>query len=249
MKKETPRHHKKWTIEEVEYLEEKWGNMAVGSIARNLGRNINSVTLKARKLGLGSFFESGNLVLLKDVIEALGYHYVDTVVDQLKKYNCPIQYTKFNKRTYRKIHLDDFWEWAEQHQDILSFKKFEPNTLGKEPDWVYKKRKLDQNIPKNTYNHWTKEEEMLLVAKAKSNRYNLSQLSLEFNRTEAAIRMKLFQLGYKTPNNGGTNQYTKEEEFTILQMKKDGYTFKSIAEKLQRSRNGVAWKYKQLISI
>lgn len=244
------RKHKKWSKEEIEYLEEKWGNISLEKIAKKLGRTPAAVKTKVCKLDIGMFFESGNLILLKDLLITLGQYNIEDTISKFKKYNCPIRYVRIKKKIYRKIDLDEFWCWMEQHKDIISFKNFEKNLLGKEPEWVEHKRKLDKHTPKNQYRFWTTEEENLLLSKAKSGKYDLMDLSIEFNRTESAIRRKLFVLeGLTVSKKRSSIKYTEDEERKILQMKEMNYDFCHIARELQRSENGIIYKYKKLTKI
>lgn len=238
-----------WTIEEIEFLERKWGNMTLKNIAKNLNRSEYAIRLKAGRLGLGNFCEAGDYVLLKHVIIALGYCYVESVVDKFIKYNFPIKIIKHNKRKYRKVNLEEFWKWAENNKEVLNFTKFEKNALGKEPTWVDEKRKRDILTTGNKYAFWTKDEENLLVSKAKSGRYDLLDLSIDFNRTEAAIRRKYFDLtGEVVPNKRAKNKkYTEKEEKRILELKEQGYDFCYIAKELKRSELGIVDKYKRLV--
>ena len=121
--------------------------------------------------------------------------------------------------------------------------------LGKEPSWVDVKRKIDKTNYTNRKVLWTKDQERLLVAKARTGKYTLDQLALEFNRTEQAVRRKLFDLGepnlYKPRKK---NKYSKEEEQIILDMRAKGFDFTIIARKLNRSETGIRDKYNRLVS-
>lgn len=237
----------KWSQEEIEYLEEKWGNMTSEKIAKQLGRTIYAVKTKASKLNVGAFFESGNFILLKDLLIALGQYNVEDTITKFKKYNCPIRCVRTKKKVYRKIDLDEFWPWMEQHKNIISFNNFEKNSLGKEPDWVDYKRKLDKRTPKKQYRLWTTEEENLLLSKVKNGQYNLMELSIEFNRTEAAIRKKISALdSLAMPKKRISRKYTLEDEKKILQMKNAGYDYCHIARELNRSEGSIMYKCKQL---
>ena len=44
---------KPWSSQELETLEEMWGNFAVPTISKHLGRSPNAIITKARKIGLG----------------------------------------------------------------------------------------------------------------------------------------------------------------------------------------------------
>jgi hypothetical protein len=49
---------KDWSVQELEYLQEHWGEKTIPQIARNLGRSFNAVSIKAKRLGLGSMLSS-----------------------------------------------------------------------------------------------------------------------------------------------------------------------------------------------
>ena len=53
----------RWTAEEEEYLAENWGTLAIPTLARNLGRSEDAVVIRARRLGLGRFLDSGDYVI------------------------------------------------------------------------------------------------------------------------------------------------------------------------------------------
>lgn len=44
---------KRWTPEELAYLQDSWGVYSIETIAKNLNRSINAVRLKAQRIGLG----------------------------------------------------------------------------------------------------------------------------------------------------------------------------------------------------
>ena len=238
-----------WSIEDDEHLIEKWGNVSVKNIAKKLKRSVKAVKIRAFRLGLGEFHSAGDLLLVKDLIEALGYSYVEQNVNKFKENGCPIRYIKYDKKRYRKISIDEFWKWCEKNKDVVNFAFFEKNMLGKEPSWVDVKRKIDKANYTNRKVLWTKDQERLLVAKARTGKYTLDQLSLEFNRTEQAVRRKLFDLGepilYKARSK---NRYTPEEEQIILDMREKGFDFTIIARKLNRSETGIKDKYNRLVS-
>ena len=51
-----------WSLEELQYLEEKWGATSIPAIAKHLGRSIQSVKNKAYRLGLLRFTDQGEYV-------------------------------------------------------------------------------------------------------------------------------------------------------------------------------------------
>ena len=61
-----------WSLEELQYLEEKWGVTSIPAIAKHLGRTINSVKCKATKLGLQRFIDQGEYVTFNQFTKAIG---------------------------------------------------------------------------------------------------------------------------------------------------------------------------------
>ncbi|MFA1819025.1 hypothetical protein ACDX78_02275 [Virgibacillus oceani] len=48
---------KKWSQEELDYLEDRWGVVSIKGIANKLGRSVNAVKLKAQRTGLDDAYE------------------------------------------------------------------------------------------------------------------------------------------------------------------------------------------------
>ena len=63
---------RKWTQEEYDYLQEKWGTISLQSIARYLDRSENAIRIKVQRLGLGPFLEGGEYVSWNQLLIALG---------------------------------------------------------------------------------------------------------------------------------------------------------------------------------
>ena len=238
-----------WTKEDDEYLMEKWGNTSVKSIAKKLKRSISAIKLRTYRLGLDEFYAAGDLLLVRDLIEALGYSYTEYVINKFKEYGLPIRYVGYNKRRYRKISIDDFWKWSEFNKDVVNFAFFEENNLGKEPKWVKEKRRIDKTNYANKRVFWTREQEFLLISKARTGRYTYADLASDFNRSEQAVRRKLFDLGEPPiAKKRKRERYSKEEEQKILEMREQGFDFSIIARQLKRSESGIKDKYNRLIS-
>ena len=63
---------RRWTQEEIEYLEEKIGTYTAKSIAKKLGRSFNSVNLKLARMGISGFEGSTDLLTMNTVHKILG---------------------------------------------------------------------------------------------------------------------------------------------------------------------------------
>lgn len=63
----------KWTTEQEQYLEEKWGTISVPAIAKRLNRTPNAVIVRARRLGLGPALANGEYISFHQLVLAIGY--------------------------------------------------------------------------------------------------------------------------------------------------------------------------------
>lgn len=139
------RAHKTWSSEEIEYLQEGWGNTSIPFLAKQLKRTVTAVTVMAQKLGLGSFLENNDeYITFHNLTVALGlggtsdnYKKISWVKNRGLKTH---RVTRKNQ-TFEMISVDEFWEWAYENQAFLDFSKFEKYALGPEPEWVAEKRK------------------------------------------------------------------------------------------------------------
>lgn len=235
---------KKWTQEELDFLEEKWGVLSKNLIAKKLNRSLNSVIVKAVRLGLGRYINARDEITLNLLINTLGYkNSYSWVSKKFENHNIPIKKMKIIDKSVKMVNINEFWEWAEKNKEILNFADFEEGALGKEPLWVKEKRNIDKNsLNKINRNRlWTKYEEQLLISKVKSMRYTYEELSKEFNRTEGAIKSRLnkLQTPYRPLERDRHIIWTEEENNTLLQMYKDGYGANQIARKINKSEFSV----------
>lgn len=236
-----------WKKEELEYLEENWGNQNVELIAKKLKRTVTAVRAKAVRLGLGSQLENSDYISFNALIDALGYKSCYSwMIKVAEKYNCPIK--KILTKSIKCVKINDFWVWAEKHQDILNFKDFIENALGIEPDWVKIKRHNDRNCLEklNRNRLWTEEEDNLLIAKVKSQRYTYSQLSIEFKRTENAIKRRLVNLKvpYRPIPRDNHIFWTIQENELLIKLYKEKCPPSEIAKKLNKGQISIVERIK-----
>lgn len=67
------RANKNWTAEEIEYLSEHFGQSSYGTLAKNLGRSVEAIKIKATKLKLGAFLQNGEYITFHQLLATLGY--------------------------------------------------------------------------------------------------------------------------------------------------------------------------------
>jgi hypothetical protein len=86
-----------WTAEELDYLQENWGVRSKGSMAQYLNRSVNAINLKAQRLSLGAFLDSGDYVTLNQLFLALNqttvHKYIST--SWIENRQLPVHTKKF----------------------------------------------------------------------------------------------------------------------------------------------------------
>lgn len=234
---------KRWSEEEIQYLRDNWGYKSIGTMGRSLKRSKNAIVIKASKLKLGAFLESGEYVLWNQLLSTLGvtgggYKTISWVQNRA----FPIKTKKVDKKSYKIVYLEDFWKWAEKNKDLLDFSKFQEYSLGKEPAWAKEKRKRD--FEKNTKyikTPWTTTEDSKLKYLLEQHKYTYMDLSKMLRRTNGAIQKRICDLGIKARPLKADNQikWTAAEFALLEELIKTGYGYELISEKIGRSAKAI----------
>jgi len=142
---------RRWTEEELAYLEKYFGRLSNASLANKLNRSERSVKLKVNRLGYGPKISYEGLISLHQVyILARGKTslHTDTRLkwksamekDGIKIYSFRL-YSSGNRRYLDMMALEDFWDWAEKHPDFINLESMEDGVLGPEPMWLTERRR------------------------------------------------------------------------------------------------------------
>lgn len=239
---------KRWTLEEVEALQEKWGVVSLDGIARYLGRTKNAIRMKADELKLGDSRLCGDKLSLNQFSIATGIS-VYTIKVRWVKSGFKFTTIKQSRHVTRKIDMDFFWKWAKDNKGLVNFAKWEEGILGKEPDWVKEKRRADMMDPSRvSWNRtWTNEDDQLLIQKVKTYRYTYHDLAVEFNRTECAIKRRLHDLAvpYRPVPRSNHVKWTDEETKTMIDLSEKGYSTATIARMLDKTQLSISDRLKR----
>lgn len=190
-----------WSPQEEEYLSENWGRVSVPSMAKKLGRTEDAVIVRARRLELGAFLESGDYVTLNQLVIAFtgskkSYSY--KIKSWVENRGLPVHTKKNLACSWRVVYLDEFWAWAEKNRSFLDFSKMEPLALGEEPGWVAEQRKKDfVAFTAQRKDLWTPEEDSRLTMLLKQHKYGYAELSDMLHRSAGAIQRRCSDLGIK----------------------------------------------------
>lgn len=240
-------HGKKWSQEDVQYLEENWGNFSLKTLAKNLERSEAAVLNKVQRLGLGSFLNNGDYVSWNQFLIALGVQsgssYKNTSWIQNKGF--PIRTKKVKSNSFKVVNIDEFWKWADENRSFLDFSKFEENALGLEPEWAKEKRRHDIEMNRRYIRTpWTKIEEERLKKLLKDFKYTYDDLSRMLRRTTGAIQKKIVDLGLKERPIKVDNhtKWTQSEKELLEIMILNGFSYEYMSEKLGKSSKAIRGK-------
>lgn len=241
-----------WTDEETQFLIESWGNTAIDVIAKSLGRSKESIINKKDDLKLGAFTDNhkSGLVTYYQLRVALGYgnnNYRYSITSWVEKRKLPIKLVKVGTMKVRMVDIDKFWKWAEKNQNFLDFSKFEKHALGKEPEWVDKKRgqdRLKKMKWKSSKEKWTKNEEKRLLKYLRDYKYTWLELSELMQRSVGAIQRKCWDMGIKErPLREPPHSHWSDEQVQMLNtMIANGCNYQELQEAIRKSDKAIRGK-------
>lgn len=238
-----------WTIDEEDYLMEHWGRKSVPNMAQNLGRSENAIVVRAKKLGLGAFLKSGDMITFYELVNAFGrsessYFWMR---EKWARHDFPFHRKKVINNSFLMVNIDEFWGWAEKHQDILDFSDFEEYSLGEEPVWVKQKRSMDCRKKRRNSRPWTKEDDGKLRSMLRLHHFSMDEIANSLGRKEGAICRRMKALGLKErPVRGKDRVWTDEESQTLWKLRAAGKSWEDIAAVVGRSSAACRKRYERI---
>lgn len=234
---------RRWTKEEIEFLDENWGTRSVAYLAEKLERSQEAVSLKAYRLGYNCMLESGDYVTFCQLLNVLGYDASNTYAQKswILNRGCPVKYKKVKTFRFRIIYISDFWQWAERNQYFLDFSSFEENVLGAEPEWAKRKRKNDIFVKSLIITTpWTKAEDEKLLRMVRQQKYDYLCISVEMRRSEGAIERRLIDLGCSDrPIKAHKVILSDSDKTNLKDMIIDGYRYIQMAMRFGMSEKSI----------
>lgn len=241
---------KRWTPEEENLLCDCWGTMTVNGICKKLGRSRNAVMVRVQRLGLPSYFESGEYVTMHQLVLALGYGASDSykVKSWIQNRGFPVRNKRHTRKVVRVVYLDEFWEWAEKNRSFLDFSKMAPLALGEEPDWLAEQRRKDyQAFAIQRKDPWTPDEDCRLKMLLEQHRYGYAELSEMLHRSAGAIQRRCTDLGLKdrpvkADNHGPEATWTPEDLELLADGIRHGDSYTLIGQAIGKSEKAIRGK-------
>ena len=251
-----------WSKEEEEFLMD---NCHKGRkfLCKNLNRSLSAINHKIYKLGISDPISYMGFITLNCIFKCIYGKKKSSRLEMCIKAGMPYRkYKCVSGKVIRYTDIDSFWHWAKKHQDILDFSKFEPLILGREPDWVVSKRKIDTKIyfSKPVINKGKRgksytQKEVNFIFNNSCN-MTIREMASKLQRSCEGIRhfVQRNNLEYKRENyqpcfwskeedviltHPFLLVYMKQEDVILKELHKYNYNYEEIANKLGRSISSV----------
>ena len=237
-----------WTEKEEDFLRENWGHMTVGGLAKSMKRSNNAIIVRAARLGLGPYLESGEYVTLNQLIQAITGHNAHsyTLKSWVEQRGMPVHYKRIQQKSVRVVYIEEFWEWAEKNRSFIDFSKMEPLALGMEPDWVPEQRRKDfAAFAIQRKDPWTPADDSRLRMLLKQHRYGYMELSEMLHRSAGAIQRRCTDLGLKERPVRASNrgdEWTADDYCILANGIRHGDSYTAIGNALGKSEKAVRGK-------
>lgn len=173
---------RRWTEEEIEYLEDAIGSKTVSQIARRLGRSFDSVNLKLNRMGLLGFEKSTDLLTMNQLCIMFG------VQSRTVKKKWVGKGLKMGKRgNYLVFRQEEVIRYLKNHPEDWNANDITDDTLIMRYDWYKEKRKTDE---KRSY-YWNFQDLSTLKI-LRHQGYSISEIAKQMGRSESSIKYKLY---------------------------------------------------------
>ncbi len=194
------RRGKRWSILEINYLDEGWGKFTLTYISDQLKRTKKAVVLKAKKMGFGASTRADEYITANQV----------SVLLNVDRHTIIRWITNYNLKATRKILLYEksFWlikhcdlcKWLKNNQDRFDSRKISLYGLGYELEWLQEKRGRDKELPEKRFKKWTPLEVQRLIILSKDKKYR--EIARLMDRTYVAIDHKMHRLRHQKDKKG-----------------------------------------------
>ncbi|EPS48169.1 phage protein [Clostridium botulinum CFSAN002367] len=232
------------------YLEEKWGAKSIKAIARKLNRSEWAVRMKAYKMGLGDPKLSIDGITINQLSKAIGVHYQSIMRNWVEQYGFPVKNKVLINESIAYATQNDFWEWAKDNKNLIDFSRIEENILGKEPQWVKEKRRIDilANNKSRNKRPWTDSEIEKLISLLKTYNFTYADIAERLGRSQSAVKRKIYDLKipYRpVPKRRGIF-WTKDQKVKLKELYDKGYTPTLISKTIGKSEFSIYEKLRAM---
>jgi len=245
------RGRRRWSEEEIQYLQENWGSVSVKHICKKLDRTEASIHVMQKKMKLGAFLDGGEYITLNKLLTAVtgtetAYSY--KTISWVKNRGLPVHIKRISEKRVKVVYIDEFWRWAENNRSFIDFSKMEPLALGKEPEWVKEQRRKDfQAFAIQRKDPWTPNEDDRLRLLLKQHKYGYAELSDMLHRSAGAIQrrctdLKIKERPVKADNHSQESTWTDADYEILADGIRSGDSYTMIGKALGKSEKAIRGK-------
>ena len=173
---------RRWTEQEIEYVDKFYESRSVSYIAKKLDRTLYSVKRKAQQLG-------HNVYACEDL-------YVRTIAKSfncdgrviyrwIDRYGLPYKTVQRGQATCKLISVDNFWKWAESHKELIPWSKYERYSIIPEPSWV--ENAIKSYLVKNNHKRISEIEKQHVINLRRHGK-SFEEIASEMNRTVDSVK-------------------------------------------------------------
>ena len=171
---------RQWTQKEEQYLLNRYIKQPLKTTARVLNRTEVSVKRKAAKMGINKRID---LFGLRTFAKCFGVEN-SVVLRWIQKFNMPVRNYKFDQHNHYDVDLEKFWQWAEEHKELINWSKYKCGSLALEPKWVRQEKRMYQTPM--TREKWTSED-LRTLKKLLHLKKTYAEIATEMGRTYNSI--------------------------------------------------------------
>jgi len=198
---------RRWTEDEEEYLCEKWGQVSLETIAKNLNRTWSSIYLKAFKLGLREQISAnGDYLTPRNFSEITGT-YLRTVYDWIRAEKLECRKFRVSGKKKYQISIEQFKTFLIQYQHLWSTKNADMSyikscyakytittndnfNIHSFPEWLLNKIEYDKTVQFEAKDWTTQEVHRMFAMKAEGATYR--QIAHSFGRSIGSVKTKIY---------------------------------------------------------
>ena len=181
---------KRWSNEEIRYLEDNWYHVTTKYIANKLKRTESSVSTKAYKIGLSTkmlYYSVYEVSLMLGVSKAKITRNINN--GKLRAYKDRTLHKRFS------IKEEDLKEWMINNQDAWDSRKLTVNFFSTKDEWFKAKVEKDKKKSIRKGEAYTEEEDKAIVYMYRHN-YSVSEIGKHIGRDKKSILNRLEKINY-----------------------------------------------------
>ena len=181
---------KRWSNEDIRYLEDNWYHVTTKYIAKKLNRTEVAVSTKAYKIGLSSkmlYYSVYEVSLMLGVNKTKILRNINS--GKLKAYKDRTLYRRFS------IKEEDLKEWMINNQDLWDSRKLTVNFFSMKDEWFKAKVEKDKKRSIRKGEFYTEEEDKAMVYMYRHN-YSVEEIGKHLRRDEKSVKNRLEKIKY-----------------------------------------------------